>query len=225
MKRAVIFDLDGTLLNSLGDLTSAANAAMRSHGFPEHSLENVRRFVGNGVPMLIHRAVPEGTSPEEEARCLSEFRSYYSEHMVDQTVPYPGILALLEELKERGFLLAVVSNKFELLVQKLCRHLLFGCLDAAVGDREGFQKKPAPDNLLRCMDLLQVKPEEVIYVGDSPTDIETAENTGVDFIGVLWGFRDEWEMREATTAPMAKTAEELKSLIVDFQEGRKDSGQ
>lgn len=216
MKRAVIFDLDGTLLNSLGDLAAAANAAMRSHGFPEHSLENVRRFVGDGVPMLIHRAVPVGTSAEEEASCLAEFRSYYSEHMMDQTVPYPGILELLKQLKGQGFLLAVVSNKFEKAVQALCRQLLWDCLDASVGDREGFRKKPAPDNLIRCMDLLQVKPEEVIYVGDSPTDVETAKNTGVDFIGVLWGFRDEWEMREATAAPMAKTAEELKALIADF---------
>lgn len=209
MKKAVIFDLDGTLINSLDDLAAAANAAMRQYGFPEHSVEEVRRFVGNGVAMLIHRAVPAGTPETVEAECLAYFRSYYFSHMTEQTLPYPGIRSLLEALRKEGLLLAVVSNKFEQAAKELCR-LYFGeLLDLAVGDLPGYQKKPAPDNLLRCMEQLKVERPEVIYVGDSPTDIETAANTGVDFVGVLWGFRTEEEMRAETEAPLAKTPGEL----------------
>ena len=213
MKKAVIFDLDGTLINSLDDLAAAANAAMRQYGFPEHSVEEVRRFVGNGVAMLIHRAVPAGTDREVEAECLAYFRSYYFDHMTERTLPYPGIRSMLEALRKEGLLLAVVSNKFEQAAKELCR-LYFGeLLDLAVGDLPGYQKKPAPDNLLRCMEQLQVERPEVIYVGDSPTDIETAANTGVDFVGVLWGFRTEEEMRAETEAPLAKTPGELLEAI------------
>lgn len=213
MKRAVIFDLDGTLLNSLEDLAAAANFALRRRGFPERTVEEVRRFVGNGVPLLIRRAVPDGTSEKVEEECLEDFRAYYSEHMMDRTAPYPGIPSLLRNLREQGYRLAVVSNKFETAVQALCRHAFGPLLDAAVGDREGYRKKPAPDNLLRCMKQLKVRREEVLYIGDSPTDIEAAGNTGVDFIGVLWGFREEEEMRTSTDAPLARTAEELETLI------------
>ena len=221
MKRAVIFDLDGTLLNSLEDLAAAANFALRNRRFPERTVEEVRRFIGNGVPLLIKRAVPTGTSPEVEDACLADFRTYYSKHMFDCTVPYPGIPALLEHLKEQGYHLAVVSNKFEAAVQALCRHSFGTLFHEAIGDRDGYRKKPAPDNLLRCMEQLGVSREEVIYIGDSPTDIETAENTGVDFIGVLWGFRDEAEMRGYTKAPLARTAEELESFIQAAAQSKK----
>ena len=221
MKRAVIFDLDGTLLNSLEDLAAAANFALRNRNFPERTVEEVRRFIGNGVPLLIKRAVPAGTPAEVEAACLADFRAYYSAHMLDRTVPYPGIPALLEHLKEQGYRLAVVSNKFETAVQALCRHAFGTLFHEAIGDREGYRKKPAPDNLLRCMERVGVSREEVLYIGDSPTDIETAGNAGVDFIGVLWGFRDEAEMRGHTKAPLARTAEELESLIQAADQNKK----
>ena len=209
MKKAVIFDLDGTLLNSLEDLASATNAALRKQGFPERTVEEVRQFVGNGVALLIHRAVPAGTPEDIEQTCLADFRSYYFDHMTEQTLPYPGIRSLLEALRREGFLLAVVSNKFEKAAKELCR-LYFGeLLDLAVGDLPGYRKKPEPDNLLRCMEQLQVQREEIVYVGDSVTDIQTAENTGVDFVGVLWGFREEGEMRAATEAPLVHTPGEL----------------
>ncbi len=209
MKKAVFFDLDGTLLNSLEDLASATNAALRKQGFPERTVEEVRQFVGNGVALLIHRAVPAGTPEDVEQTCLADFRSYYFDHMTEQTLPYPGIRSLLEALRREGFLLAVVSNKFEKAAKELCR-LYFGeLLDLAVGDLPGYRKKPAPDNLLRCMEQLQVQREEIVYVGDSVTDIQTAENTGVDFVGVLWGFREESEMRAATKAPLVYTPGEL----------------
>ena len=209
MKKAVIFDLDGTLLNSLEDLAAATNAALRKQGFPERTVEEVRRFVGNGVALLIHRSVPAGTTRAVEETCLADFRTSYFAHMTEKTLPYPGIRSLLAALQREGFRLAVVSNKLENAVQELCRFYFDGLLDLAVGDRPGFRTKPAPDNLLRCMEQLQVRREEVIYVGDSPTDIQTAENTGVDFVGVLWGFREEAEMRAATEAPLARTPGEL----------------
>ena len=209
MKKAVVFDLDGTLLNSLEDLAAATNAALRKQGFPERTVEEVRQFLGNGVTLLIHRSVPAGTPQESERVCLEDFRTIYFAHMTEKTLPYPGIRSLLEALRREGFRLAVVSNKLEEAVQELCRFYFGDLLDLSVGDVPGCRKKPAPDNLLRCLEQLQVRREEVIYVGDSPTDIQTAENTGVDFIGVLWGFRGEAEMRADTQAPLVKTPGEL----------------
>ena len=212
MIKACIWDLDGTLLNTLEDLADAVNYTLAAHGFPQRTLEEVRMFVGNGVTLLIKRAVPSGTLPEEEAECLKEFRKYYQLHSEEKTRPYDGIPELLEELRRRGIQNAVVSNKFEAAVRKLCEFYFPGCMDAAVGDQPGFRTKPSPDNLYRAMELLKVKKEEILYLGDSDVDVETAANAGVSCVSVLWGFRD----RNCLEVAGAKTIIEKPCELLDI---------
>ena len=187
---AVIFDLDGTLLNTLEDLADSTNYALAHHGFPVRTLEEVRQFVGNGVAMLIHRAVPAGTNPEEEAACLDTFRRHYLTHMRCKTAPYPGIPELLERLKKAGCAVAVVSNKFDAAVKELCADYFGAQVPVAIGESEGVRKKPAPDTVYRALEELGIPAARAVYVGDSEVDIETARNTGMDCISVSWGFRD-----------------------------------
>ena len=186
----VIFDLDGTLLDTLQDLADSANHALAASGFPRRTLEEVRQFVGNGVGMLIHRAVPEGTSPEAEAACLACFRAHYLTNMSHKTAPYPGILELLDRLAGAGKRLAVVSNKFDGAVKGLCRTYFGHRLAAAIGESEGVARKPAPDTVLRALAELGVSREGAVYVGDSDVDILTARNAGIPCLSVSWGFRD-----------------------------------
>lgn len=185
-----IFDLDGTLLDTLQDLADSANHALQRCGYPARTTEEIRAFVGNGVGQLIHLAVPTQTPPEAEAECLSAFRSHYLTNMAHRTAPYPGILPLLEDLKGRGLHLAVVSNKFDGAVKALCRTYFEGRLTVAIGEADGVARKPAPDTVLRALDELGVGPERAVYIGDSDVDILTAQNSGLPCISVTWGFRD-----------------------------------
>ena len=184
-----IFDLDGTLLDTLQDLATSVNYALRQHHMPEHSIDDVRRFVGNGVRRLMERAVPEGAAnPAFEATFVT-FREYYMEHSLDTTRPYDGIPELIHELKERGCRMAVVSNKMMAATQELVRHF-FPEIEVAIGEHEaaGIRKKPAPDTVFAAMQ--QLGEGSAVYVGDSDVDLATARNSGLPCISVLWGFRD-----------------------------------
>lgn len=187
-----IFDLDGTLLDTLGDLAASVNYAMRTHGMPEHTVDEVRLFVGNGVRRLMERAVPGGAAHPAFEAAFDTFRRHYMEHSLDTTRPYEGIPELLQELKRRGGHTAVVSNKFDAATKELCRHFFPDTIDVAVGEHEaeGIRKKPAPDTVLQALSQLGVGQEGAVYVGDSDVDIQTARNSGLPCISVLWGFRD-----------------------------------
>ena len=192
MYRTYIFDLDGTLLDTLGDLASSVNYALRTHNMPEHSIDDVRRFVGNGVRLLMERAVPDGAANPHFDETFATFRQHYMEHSLDTTRPYDGIPETLAELKSRGCRLAVVSNKFMSATQELIRHFFPDTIEVAIGEHEaeGIRKKPAPDTVFAALAQLGVGKENAVYVGDSDVDIQTAINSGLPCISVLWGFRD-----------------------------------
>ena len=180
------------MLDTLGDLASAVNYALRTHGMPEHSIDAVRRFVGNGVRVLIQRAVPDGEANPQFENVLATFRQYYLEHSLDTTRPYDGIPEMLSELRRRGCRTAVVSNKFDAATKELCRHFFADSIEVAIGEHEaeGIRRKPAPDTVLEALRQLGVTKENAVYVGDSDVDILTARNAGLPCISVLWGFRD-----------------------------------
>lgn len=191
MYNTFIFDLDGTLLNTLDDLAASVNYALRTHGMPERTLDEVRSFVGNGVRLLMERAIPEGSANPRFEETFATFRAYYMEHSLDTTRPYDGIPEMIHTLKQRGCRLAVVSNKFYAATQELIRHF-FPEITVAIGEHEaeGIRKKPAPDTVFEALRQLEVGKEKAVYVGDSDVDLQTACNSGLPCISVLWGFRD-----------------------------------
>ena len=190
--KTYFFDLDGTLLDTLGDLAASVNYALRMHRMPEHSIDDVRRFVGNGVRKLMERAIPEGAENSDFEVTFATFRQHYVAHSLDTTKPYEGIPETLEALKAKGCHLAVVSNKMMAATQDLCRHFFPDTIEVAIGENEaaGIRKKPAPDTVFEALRQLGVGQEGAVYVGDSDVDIETARNSGLPCISVLWGFRD-----------------------------------
>lgn len=187
-----IFDLDGTLLDTLTDLAASTNYALRTHGMPEHTIDEVRRFVGNGVRILMERAVPDGTDNPLFDEAFATFRQHYMEHSLDTTRPYEGVPEMLAALKAKGCHLAVVSNKMMAATQELCRHFFPETIEVAIGENEaeGIRKKPAPDTVIAALRQLGVGEEGAVYVGDSDVDIATARNSNLPCISVLWGFRD-----------------------------------
>ena len=204
-----IFDLDGTLLDTLQDLATSVNYALRQHRMPEHSIDDVRRFVGNGVRRLMERAVPEGTANPAFEAAFATFREYYMEHSLDTTRPYDGIPELIHELKQRGCRMAVVSNKMMAATQELVHHF-FPEIEVAIGEHEaeGIRKKPAPDTVFAAMK--QLGQGSAVYVGDSDVDLATARNSGLPCISVLWGFRDrEFLLAHGATTFVEKPCEIL----------------
>lgn len=185
-----IFDLDGTLLYTLDDLASSVNHAMREFGFPEHSIEDVRKMVGNGIKKLIERAIPSGKENPQYDKVYSVFIEYYLKHSLDTTRPYDGIIEMLRSLKKQGKKMAVVSNKYYKATEELCRHFFNDYISVAIGESENIRKKPAPDSVLEAIRRLGVDKEDCVYVGDSEVDVETARNSGLPCISVLWGFRE-----------------------------------
>lgn len=198
-----IFDLDGTLLDTLDDLTAAVNYALRQHGMPEHTREEVRQMVGNGVRLLMMRAVPDGEKDPRFDDAFRTFREYYMEHSLDTTRPYDGIPELLQTLRRQGKRVAVVSNKFYAATRELCQHFFADSVEVAIGEHEaeGIRKKPAPDTVNEAFRQLGVGRDNAVYVGDSDVDLQTAANSGLPCISVLWGFRDQTflEAHGATT--------------------------
>lgn len=189
MKHAVIFDLDGTLLNTLGDLRAATNHALEVRGLPPHSMEEIRQFIGNGIRLLICRAMPEGTPEAEIDAALDDFKAYYAAHIHDRTVPYDGIPQLLTALRKRGIKVAVLSNKIDSASQQLIEYFFPGKTDVVFGEHVGVPRKPDPTSCRMVMQQLGVQPEQVLYIGDSGTDMQTAKNAGLYAVGVTWGFR------------------------------------
>ena len=185
-----IFDLDGTLLYTLDDLTASTNHAMRKFGFAEHTKDEVRLMVGNGIRKLIERAIPEGVNNPQYEDTYSEFVSYYLKHDLDTTRPYPGVMQMLKTLKERGKQLAVVSNKYCKATENLCRTFFAEYISVAIGESSNIRKKPAPDTVLAAINKLGADKATTVYIGDSEVDIATARNCGIPCVSVLWGFRD-----------------------------------
>lgn len=204
-----IFDLDGTLLYTLGDLAGSCNYALREMNMPERTLDEVRRFVGNGVRNLMLRAVPEGTPVETTEQALAIFRKHYLVHSLDRTCPYEGIDEMLRELKRRGKNIAVVSNKFYDATRQLCLHFFPDTVSVAIGEKEGINKKPAPDTVVEALRQLGVGKEDAVYVGDSEVDIQTARNCGMPCISVLWGFRDKDFLIESGATTFAEKPAEI----------------
>lgn len=190
MINTVIFDLDGTLLNSLADLHACFNYAITQFGYPARTLEEIKSFVGNGITKAIERALPYEVSAEELNKIVLLFKKYYKEHMTELSSPYDGIIPMLAELKEKGYKLAVVSNKFDDAVKGLCREYFDNYIKAAIGEGYGIEKKPNPTGIFKAIKELNSKIENAVYIGDSDVDIQTAKNAGIPCISVLWGFRD-----------------------------------
>ena len=211
--RLIIFDLDGTLLDTLDDLTDGVNFALRSLSMKERSRSEVLSFVGNGNRVLMERSVPEGTDPETSAVALQKFHEYYSCHYADRTRPYDGIDQLLAELKAMGYLLAVISNKVDYAVQDICRIYFDGIFDFAIGDREGIRRKPASDPVDLCLKELNVRAEQALYIGDSEVDLATAANAGVECLSVDWGFRQHEVLVEAGARTIVSSPDEIKEYI------------
>lgn len=212
--KLAIFDLDGTILNTLEDLADAANYALRDHGYPERTIEEVRRFVGNGIRRLIERAVPEGATAEEIDGVHNTFSVYYQQHCADKTRPYEGILQLLERLRAAGCLTAVVSNKADAAVQPLCQHYYKGLFDYAVGERAGIRRKPAPDSVREVLHRLRVDAADAVYIGDSEVDIRTAANAGLDSIIVTWGFRERPYLESQGARRFVDRPEEIERIVL-----------
>ena len=212
-----IFDLDGTLLDTLQDLANIVNYALRQYGLPEHSLDDVRRFVGNGVRLLMERAVPDGAQHPQFETVFATFRQHYMEHSLDTTRPYEGIVETIHELKMRGCRLAVVSNKMMAATQELVAHF-FPEIEVAIGEHEaaGIRKKPAPDTVFEALRQLGLVvggfPADTVYVGDSDVDIATARNSGLPCISVLWGFRDKPFLLEHGATTFVSTPQELLTI-------------
>jgi phosphoglycolate phosphatase len=212
MYNTYIFDLDGTLLDTLTDLAASTNYALRTHGMPEHSIDDVRRFVGNGVRKLMERAIPNGEANPDFEATFATFREHYMHHSLDTTQPYPGIPEALAELKAKGCRLAVVSNKMMAATVELCRHFFPDTIEVAIGEHEaeGIRKKPAPDTVFAALRELGVEKYSAVYVGDSDVDIATARNAGLPCISVLWGFRDrEFLLDHGATTFISKPKELL----------------
>lgn len=207
--RLMIFDLDGTLLNTLEDLADSVNYVLWKHGFPERTTEEVRSFVGDGIHKLIERSVPEGTAPFMVEECFKDFTPYYKVHCADKTKPYEGITALLQRLRASGVKTAVVSNKADYAAKELCARYFPDMFDEVVGERVGIHRKPAPDSVNEVIRLLGATKEETVYVGDSDVDVQTAENAGIDGVFVAWGFKGEAFLKEAGANVIVTRPEEI----------------
>ncbi|WP_022762319.1 HAD family hydrolase [Butyrivibrio sp. AD3002] len=212
--KAVIFDMDGTILDSLDDLRDSVNHALRENGLPERSTKEVRAFLGKGMVYLVNKCVPEGTDPETESRVLAMHKEYYPLHCTEKTKPYPGICELLRSLKDAGIKTAVVSNKTDENVHRLAKSYFDGLFTVAVGAREGVPRKPSPELVDIALSELGVSKSEAVYVGDSDIDVATAKNSELSMVTVLWGFRDKPELIEAGAELFAKDTEELKEILL-----------
>lgn len=213
MKHAVIFDLDGTLLNTLGDLRAATNHALEVRGLPPHSMEEIRQFIGNGIRLLICRAMPEGTPEAEIDAALDDFKAYYAAHIHDRTVPYDGIPQLLTALRKRGVQVAVLSNKIDSASQQLIEYFFPGKTDVVFGEHVGVPRKPDPTSCRMVMQQLGVQPEQVLYVGDSGTDMQTAKNAGLYAVGVTWGFRSKEVLLEYGADVLVHRPEQILQIL------------
>lgn len=209
-----IFDLDGTLLNSLGDLCDSVTYAVEKHGFPPVSMEQTRIRIGNGVRKLVERSIPEESRTDEMIDiCLADFRAFYGEHMMNRTHPYEGIVSALETLKENGVTVGVLSNKYDSAAKALIEHYFGDLVCITYGERPNIPRKPDPTSVLQLLDELGGDKETTLYIGDSATDMQTAVNAGLTAIGVAWGFRSAEELRASGADALAYEPSDLLPLF------------
>ena len=211
--KAVVFDLDGTLLDTLEDLTDSVNAALLAFGGSPKSIEQIRAYVGNGIRNLMLRCVEGGEDHPEFEQIFQAFREHYKHNSRNKTKPYDGVTELLRTLKNDGYLLAIVSNKADFAVKDLNAYYFKEFGMAAVGEREGVARKPAPDAVWSALNELGVSPEQAVYVGDSEVDVKTAANANLPCISVLWGFREKQFLKEHGAVCFAETAGDIPALL------------
>lgn len=211
--KTVIFDMDGTVLNTLDDLAASTNFALENNFLPSRTTDEVRSFVGNGIRKLIERAVPQGTETEKIDSVFADFKSHYADHCAEKTAPYDGICDLISALKKNGVKTAVVSNKADFAVQSLCKTYFDGVFDYAVGEKEGVRTKPCPDSVLETVRALDSDMGATVYVGDSEVDIQTAKNACIPCVSVDWGFKDKSFLTEHGAAVIAEDTDELLCIL------------
>lgn len=210
---AIVFDLDGTLTDTLTDLKNSVNFALGEMNFPERSLDEVRQFVGNGVRRLIYLSVPENTPDEISEQCLSIFKEHYKSNSLVETKPYDGIVPMLESLKNKGIKTAVVTNKMQEAAVDIVEKFFSGLIDEAIGQVDGIAQKPQPDGVYAALKKLEVTKDKAVYVGDSDVDCKTAHNAGIPCIGVSWGFRGRKVLAENGADYIIDSPSELLELI------------
>ncbi len=211
--KAAVFDMDGTILNTLQDLMDSTNYALSINNMPTRTYEEVRFFVGNGIRKLIERAVPKNASKQQIEKVFNDFNEHYKVHCADKTCAYNGILEAIKELKNAGIRTAVVSNKADYGVQELVEIYFKGLFDVAIGETEEVAKKPAPDMVLKALNELNVSQKDAVYIGDSDVDFQTAQNSNLDFIGVDWGFRGRVFLEKLGAKTIVDNAFELVEII------------
>lgn len=211
--KAVLYDMDGTVLDTLQDLTDSVNAALAQFAMPPRRPEEIRSFLGNGAQRLIELSVPTGTDAAETRRVLDYYKPYYDAHCRIKTAPYAGIVELMRALKAMGVKQAVVSNKPDAAVRELAAEFFPGLLESAIGESAAVRRKPSPDTVEAAMSEMGLTARECVYVGDSEVDIATAKNAGMDCISVAWGFRDEPELVAAGANTIVRTVPELASAL------------
>ena len=210
----VIFDLDGTLLNTLDDLADSVNYALKAFDFPIHTRDSVRKMVGNGIYVLMEKAIPDGRENPQYNPCVSLFKDYYFTHMKVKTAPFDGIMPMIEQLQKHNLKLAIVSNKFDSAVKELCQDFFTPYITTSIGQSDSIEKKPAPDTVFMAMEQLHTSPESSIYVGDSDVDIDTANNSGIPYISVSWGFKDREFLENYGAKQIVDTVEDLQNALL-----------
>ncbi len=211
--KAALFDMDGTVLNSIEDIHDSVNSSLRHFGMPEISPDDTLRFVGNGARRLIEQAVPAGTGKSQIEAVLEYYVNYYQTHCLIKTMPYEGITDLMRRLKSAGIRQVIVSNKPDAAANEIAERFFSGLAEFVIGEREGLRRKPWPDMVEEAVERLGLSKDECVYIGDSEVDCETAENAGMSCISVLWGFRDRMTLEEAGASVFAETPAELGDLI------------
>ena len=212
--RLALFDMDGTILDTLEDLTDATNVIMEKYGYPTHGIDAVRGFVGNGLRKLIERATPADTDAAKIDAMLADFKVYYADHCADKTRPYDGVREMIARLRAKGILTAVVSNKVDEGVQELVKEYFPGLFDLAVGERPDVKPKPAPDMVFSALERMGVDIRDAVFIGDSDVDLKTAQNAGIDGIFVDWGFRTPEVLRSLGAEIVVSTPEQVEALIL-----------
>ena len=212
--KAVLFDLDGTVMNTIEDLNDSVNYTLRTFDLPEITRDETMRYVGNGARRLMEQAVPVGTDPDRLEKVLQYYVNYYQEHCLIKTGPYPGIPALMEKLQAAGLRQVILSNKPDAATKEIADRFFPGIMEFVIGEKKGLRRKPWPDMVYEAIGQLDLSKEECVFVGDSEVDVATAKNAGVDCISVLWGFREEGLLRSAGATVFAHTVEELGDILL-----------
>ena len=211
--KTVIFDLDGTLLYTLEDLKDSVNFALSKFNYPQKNLEEIRKFVGNGVKVLMELSIPQGENNKNFDECLAIFKTHYAQNMYNKTKPYDGIIEMLETLQQQGFRTAVVSNKFDLATKELCKKYFAEKIEIAIGESENIRKKPAPDSVFKVMEILNSNKNSTYFVGDSEVDIQTAQNANLKCISVTWGYKNEEFLLKNGAKFLANSPQEILKII------------